>query len=97
MKFLRERITFVELDLEEANKKLTTALKQKEAAMQINHKLVAALNSAKVKISEVKERCKVKLASQKCKHCDVTVDQQVLSFGSFDVGSFDYSQLQQQT
>lgn len=97
VKFLRERVSLLEKDLEELTIKYRQVDQQRDDSILINQKLVSALNISKTKMTELKERYKTKMANFKCKNCEKTFDQQTQSFlsggTSFDTGSFDCAQL----
>ena len=91
--FLRQRIKSLEDDLESVNSKFRSEKKSKEETLQINQRLVAALNTAKSKIHEVKAKYRSKAAS-KCINCG----QKYAVNDSISIGSemLDRSVLQQQ-
>ena len=61
VKFLRQRIKSIEDDLENVNTKYRAEKKSKEETLAINQRLVAALNTAKSKIHEVKAKYRSKV------------------------------------
>ena len=83
VKFLRQRISSIEADLESVNTKFRTEKQSKEETLKINQRLVAALNTAKSKIHEVKAKYRSKAAS-KCMNCGQKHNiNDSMSFGSF--------------
>lgn len=70
VKFLRERVDHLEKELETATSRLKAEQLSKEQCVQINEKLLSALNSQKSKVQAVKERYRARAAKNKCGCCD---------------------------
>ena len=68
VKFLRQRIEVLEEDLETANAKYRQEKKANTETLEINQRLVAALNTSKQRVHEIKAKYRNKAAS-KCINC----------------------------
>lgn len=70
VKFLRDQVEMMERNIESLNSKVQAEQSAKEQCVQINEKLLQALNTQKARVQAVKERYRAKAAKNKCNCCD---------------------------